>query len=39
MKKIAGYPLSRRSFLKGSAAMGISVALAPGMVWERKRRT
>ncbi len=31
--------LSRRSFLKGSAALGISLAIAPGVVWgaEEKR--
>ena len=33
MKNLMGRPITRRSFIKGTAAMGVGMALAPSMLW------
>ena len=33
MKKMMQRPMSRRSFIKGAAAVGVGLTFAPGMVW------
>ena len=33
MKKLMQQPISRRSFIKGAAAVGVGLTFAPGMVW------
>ena len=33
MKNLMGKPITRRSFVKGAAAMGVGMVLAPSMLW------
>ncbi|MBC8193558.1 MAG: extracellular solute-binding protein [FCB group bacterium] len=38
MKKLMGRPITRRSFVKGAAAVGVGMVVAPSMVWGAEKK-
>ena len=38
MKKLMEISISRRSFMKGAAALGVGMAFTPNMVWDAEEK-